>query len=152
VHVVPAAEEPLLRPTHQLRQRLARVAVEPGDGVEASLVADRGEDSLVEFRVDEPFVIQRHELLRERGPAARRRDDEHRFPHLLPAEAGKKQVIEHSSKSHHEPHQPVKHREENHVSPATHAERGFEQRQILRLEEHSLRLTYASLSPRWFLA
>ena len=75
------------------------MAVEPRDPVEAPLVADRGKDRLVKLRVDEPFVIQGHELLRERRPAARRRDDEHRFPHLLPAEAELVRNLERSARA-----------------------------------------------------
>src|SRR6185369_3590629 len=47
VHVIPAAKDSHLHPTHQFSQWPARVAVEPGDTVETPLVADRREDRLV---------------------------------------------------------------------------------------------------------
>jgi hypothetical protein len=135
VHVVPTAEKLPLGQAHHFRQGTAYAIIDGGDSIEETLVTNGGENGLVELGVDEAFLIEGHQLLREGCSAPGRGDNENWLLHLLLAKARVNDVIHHPAKGHEEPHHPIKGGEKEDKSPSPQPEWRLEQRQVLRSKE-----------------
>ena len=123
VHVVPTSEKAPFHPGDQKTQKAVPVAAEPGDSQNDFLEKDAGKDRLIHQHWGERLTVLGQHFLQKGGSAAGRGDDEDRLADRLPAEAGKKKMIEGAARGHHDPERGQEQHEKGDDQPAPQVER-----------------------------